>query len=96
MALLRRIQVSKWVLATLAVAFLSQCFSRWRAFFQAPTALTYAGILLALTLFLLLMAALAVVVYAEERAKGHIQSPRPRFDRWANRFFLNPDEPEAR
>lgn len=96
MTALRRIQVSKWGLATLAVVFLSQCFSRWRAFSQAPAALTYAGILLALTLFLFLMAALAVVVYAEEKAKGRISQARPFFDRWSDRLSLNPDEPEAR
>jgi glycerol-3-phosphate acyltransferase PlsY len=96
MVLLRRIQACKWGGAALAVLFLSQCFRRWRAFSEAPTPATYAGILLALTLFLLLMAALAVVVYAEEKAKGRITQARPFFDRWSDRFFLNNDEPEAR
>ena len=96
MPILRRIQISKWGLALLAGIFLSQCFKRYRAFTEFPTAFTYAGIFIALTLFLALMAALAVVVYAEEKAKGHILQPRPFFDRWSNRFFLNHDEPEAR
>ena len=96
MALLRRIQVFKWGGTALAVAFLTRCFQRWGAFTSAPTALTYAGILLALTGLLLVMAALAVVVYAEEKAKGRLARRRPFFDRWSDRFSLNPDEPEAR
>ena len=96
MLLLRRIQVCKWGGTALAVLFLTQCFKRWREFTLAPTPLTYAGIFFTLTCFLLLMATLAVVVYAEEKAKGRLTQPRPFFDRWSDRFFLNHDEPEAR
>ena len=88
----RRIQVCKWTGGFLAVALLSQAFGRWRAFFQAPTPLSYAGILLAATVFLLLMAALAVVVYAEEKTKGRITRNRPFFDRWSDRFFQPEDD----
>ena len=96
MLMRRRILVCKWGGAALAVLFLTQCFQRWRDFTQAPNALTYVGIFLALTSFLLLMATLAVVVYAEEKAKGRLSRTRPLFDRWSDRFFLNNDEPEAR
>jgi len=93
---LRRIQLCKWVGTAAAVLFLSQCFQRWRAFTQAPTPLTYAVMLVALTLFLLLMAFLAVVVYGEEKAMGRIIRPRPFFDRWSERLFQNPDAPSPR
>lgn len=96
MSTLRRIGLCKWGLGTLAAVFLSQCFKRWNAFTQAPAGPTYAGILAALTLFLLLMAALAVVVYAEEKARGRITVKRPLLERLSNRFFSNPDEHEAR
>ena len=93
---LRRILVCKWGGGAAAVVFLSQCFSRWRAFTQAPTPLTYVGMLLVLTLFLLLMAFLAVVVYGEEKAKGRLTRTRPLFDRWSDRLFLKPDAPSSR
>ena len=96
MVLLRRIQVCKWGGSFLAVLFLSQCFRRWKDFAQVPTPLAYAGILLALTLFLLLMAFLALVVYGEEKAKGRLTRTRPFFDRWSDRLFLNPDDPSPR
>ena len=96
MILLRRIQVCKWGGATVAVLFLSQCFRRWNEFTHAPTPLAYVGIILALTVFLLLMAFLAIVVYGEEKAKGRITRPRPFFDRWSDRLFLNPDDPSPR
>ena len=88
MYLSRRIKACKWTGAVLAVPLLSQCFGRWKAFFQAPGAGAYAGLLIFLSLFLVLMAALSVVVYAEEKAKGRITRNRPWFDRWADRFFL--------
>jgi putative copper export protein len=88
---LRRIQRSKWIGALVAVVVLSQAFERWRAFSQAPTALTYAGILLAVTCLLLLLAFLAVTVYAEEKAKGRISRSRPFLDRWSERFFPSQD-----
>jgi hypothetical protein len=84
---LRRIRTFKWTGALMAILLLSQSFGRWRAFAQTPSALSYAGILLALSLFLLLMAALAVLVYAEEKAMGRILRPRPLFDRLSHRFF---------
>jgi hypothetical protein len=96
MTRLRRIQIGKWAGATVAVLFLSQCFRRWREFTQAPTPLAYLGILLALTLFLLLMGFLAVVVYGEEQAKGHLTRPRPFFERWLVRLFPNSDAPSSR
>ncbi len=92
---LRRIQACKWTGSALAVVLLSATFSRWNAFKAAPGALTYAGILLALTALLALLASLAVVVYAEERARGRLNRPRPRLERWANRFFPR-HEPESR
>jgi len=93
---LRRIQLCKWTGSLVAVVLLSQSFARWRQFTQAPTPLTYAAILVAITLFLLLMASLAVVVYAEEKAKGRLTRFRPLFDRLSDRFFLTKDDPDAR
>lgn len=87
-----RIRACKWGGAALAVLLLSQCFARWKDFFQAPTGRAYAGLLITLSLFLVLMAALSVVVYAEEKAKGRIHRNRPRFDRWSDRFFLKPED----
>lgn len=92
----RRIQVCKWAGALVAVLLLSQGFGRWRAFIQAPTPLTYVGMVLVLTGFLLLMAFLAVVVYAEEKALGRLPRTRPFFDRWSDRFFLQREEPHVR
>ncbi len=93
---LRQIQVCKWVGTLLAVGVLSTAFGRWNAFKAAPTAASYAGIILALTAFLLLMASLAVVVYAEEKARGRLSRTRPFFDRWSDRFFLKRDEHDPR
>lgn len=89
---LRRIQVCKWAGAALAVGVLSATFGRWSAFRAAPNPATYAGILAALTGFLLLMISLAVVVYAEEKTRGRLSRPRPFFDRIADRLFLKRDE----
>ena len=84
----RRIQISKWAAVVLGIVFLSQAIARWRAFFAGPTVLTYVAIITAGTIFLLLLAALAIVVYAEEKAKGTLQQQRSWLDRWADRFFL--------
>ncbi|HET7775058.1 MAG TPA: hypothetical protein VFK74_01680, partial [Azospira sp.] len=88
---LRQIQASKWTGTILAVGVLSATFGRWNAFRTAPTPGTYAGLLVALTAFLALMASLAVVVYAEEKARGRVTRPRPLLDRIADRFFLKHD-----
>ena len=93
---LRQIQVCKWSGTVLAVAALSATFARWNAFKASPTPVSYAGILLALSFFLLLMTSLAVVVYAEEKAKGRLNRPRPLFDRIADRLFLKRDEHDPR
>ena len=37
-------------------------------------------------------AALAVVVYAEEKARGRVARNRPLLDRWSNRLFLKPED----
>ena len=87
MATLRQIQACKWTGTVLAVLLLSAAIGRWNAFKAAPTGASYAAILVAVTLFLLLMLTLAVVVYAEERAKGRLNRPRPFFERWASRIF---------
>lgn len=84
----RRIQISKWTAVVLGIVFLSQTIARWRAFFAGPGLLTYVAIVTAGSIFLLLLAALATVVYAEEKAKGNLNAPRPWFDAWADRFFL--------
>ena len=87
----RRIQICKWTGTLLAVLLLSQIFARWKAFFQSPTGLNYAAILIVLSLFLVLMAALSVVVYAEEKARGRIRRTRPFFERWSDRLFNSED-----
>ena len=84
----RRIQISKWTAVVLGIVFLSQAIARWRAFFAGPTVLTYVAIITAGTIFILLLTALAIVVYAEEKAKGTLQLHRPWLDRWADRFFM--------
>ena len=84
----RRIQISKWAGILFGVFFLSQAIARWRAFFAGPTVLTYVEIITAGTIFILLLAALAIVVYAEEKAKGTLTLYRPWLDRWADRFFM--------
>ena len=86
----RRLQACKWLGTLLAVVCLSQAFARWRVFFQAPSGRSYAALVLVLSLFLALMAGLAVVVYAEEKARGRITRNRPRLDRWSSRFFFKP------
>lgn len=91
MASLRQIQTCKWTGTVLAVLLLSAAIGRWNAFRTAPSGASYAAILVALTLFLLLMLTLAVVVYAEERAKGRLNRPRPFFERWSNRLFPSSD-----
>jgi len=88
----RRIQACKWTAIPLAAYFLSQIFARWKAFFQSPTGWNYVAILAALTLFLALMAMLALVVYAEERARGQITRTRPWFERWSARLFMNSED----
>lgn len=88
----RRIRVSKWAGVVFGIVFLSQAIARWRAFFAGPTVLTYVAIITAATIFILLLAALAVVVYAEEKAKGTLALHRPWLDRWADRCFLNHSE----
>lgn len=94
MTVLRRIQACRWTGVVLAVVLLSATFSRWNAFKAAPTPGAYAALLAALTAFLLLMASLAVVVYAEERARGRLNRTRPLLDRLANRLF--PPDPHSR
>lgn len=84
----RRIQISKWTAVVLGIVFLSQAIARWRAFFAGPTLLTYVAIITAGTIFILLLAALAIVVYAEEKAKGTLTLRRSWLDRWADRCFL--------
>lgn len=84
----RRIQISKWTAVVFGIVFLSQTIARWRAFFAGPTMPTYVAIIATGTVFLLLLAALAIVVYAEEKAKGTLQLRRSWLDRWADRFFL--------
>ena len=84
----RRIQIAKWTAVVLGIVFLSQAIARWKAFFAGPTFLTYVAIITAGSIFLLLLTGLAIVVYAEEKAKGGLGFPRPWFDRWADRFFL--------
>lgn len=85
---LTRIKISKWTGVVLAVIFLSQAIARWREFIALPNAMSYLGITLAITLFLALMLGLAVVVYAEEKARGNVKHPLALFDRLADRFFL--------
>jgi hypothetical protein len=96
MAPLRKIQVTKWSGTILAVAVLSFTFSRWNIFKAAPTSGAYAGLLFALTAFLVLMATLAVVVYAEEKARGRLNRPRPFLDLWSDRFFPPTDSHDLR
>ncbi len=84
----RRIKLSKWTGVALGIIFLSQAIARWRAFFAGPALLTYLAIVTAGTIFLLLLTGLAIVIYAEEKAKGNLNVPRPWFDRWADYFFL--------
>ena len=84
----RRIQISKWTAVVFGIVFLSQAIARWRAFFAGPSLLTYVAIITAGTIFILLLAALAIVVYAEEKAKGTLTLHRSWLDRWADRFFL--------
>ncbi len=84
----RRIQISKWTAVVLGIVFLSQAIARWKAFFAGPTFLAYVAIITAGSIFLLLLTGLAIVVYAEEKAKGSLNLPRPWLDRWADRFFL--------
>ncbi len=88
----RRIQISKWTAVLFGIVFLSQAIARWRAFFAGPTVLTYVAIVTAGTLFILLLTALAVVVYAEEKAKGSLTLHRPRLDALADRFFMTRSE----
>jgi hypothetical protein len=96
MAPLRKIQVTKWSGTVLAVAVLSFTFSRWNVFKATPTPGAYAGLLFALTAFLLLMATLSVVVYAEERLRGRLNRPRPLLDFWSDRFFPSTDSHDLR
>ena len=88
----RRIRICKWTGTVLAVALLSSTLARWRAFFQAPNGGNYAALVLDLSLLLALMAALALVVYAEEKARGRIHRPRPALERWSERLFLKPED----
>ncbi len=93
---LRQIKVCKWAGTALAVLLLSSTIARWNAFKAAPTPGSYAGIFVSLTALLLLLTSLAVVVYAEEKAQGRLNRPRPFFDRLADRFFLKRDEHDPR
>ncbi len=83
-----RIKASKWVGIILAVVLLSQSIAHWKAFFANAGFMSYFVLIATLTLFLLLMVGLMVVIYAEEKAKGNVQHPRPMFERLADRFFL--------
>jgi len=83
-----RIRLCKWTGFALGVLFLSQTIARWKDFFAVPGLGTYAAILAAIAVFAVLMTSLAVVVYAEEKAKGNVKAPMPLFDRWSDRFFL--------
>jgi general stress protein CsbA len=83
-----RIKASKWVGILLAVVLLSQSIAHWKAFFASAGFMSYLLLIATLTLFLLLMVGLMVVIYAEEKAKGNVQHPRPWFERMADRFFL--------
>ncbi len=83
-----RIRLCKWTSFALGVLFLSQAIARWKDFFALPGLGTYLAIMAAVTVFAVLLTSLAVVVYAEEKAKGTIKSPMPLFDRWSDRFFL--------
>ena len=89
---LRQIRVCKWTGTAVAVLLLSATFARWNAFKAAPTPGSYVGIFVSLTALLLLLISLAVVVYAEEKARGRISRPRPLLDRIADRLFLKHDE----
>lgn len=84
----KRVSISKWTAIVLAVVLLSQSIARWREFFAAPDLVTYIGVTLAVTLFLALLLALGVTIYAEECNRGSILQPRPFFQKWADRFFL--------
>ncbi len=84
----RRIQFSKWIAVVIGIVFLSQAIARWRAFFAGPSVLTYLAILAAGTIFILLLTVLAIVVYAEEKAKGTLTLHRPWLERWADRCFM--------
>ena len=88
----RRIRISKWTAVVFGIIFLSQAIARWRAFFAGPTVLTYVAIITAGTIFILLLTALAIVVYAEEKAKGTLTLHRPWLDAWADRFFMIPSD----
>ena len=96
MTTLRQIQVYKWSGTVLAVLVLSSTIARWNAFKVAPSTGNYAGLLIFLSALLLLLTALAVVVYAEEKARGRLNRTRPFFDRLADRFFLKRDEHDLR
>jgi len=93
---LRQIQVCKWTGTVMAVLLLSATIARWNAFKTAPTPGHYAGIFLALSALLVLLTFLAVVVYAEEKARGRLNRSRPFFDTLADRFFLKRDEHDPR
>ena len=93
---LRQIKVCKWSGTVLAVLVLSATFGRWNAFKAAPTAGTYAGLIVTLSALLLTLTSLAVVVYAEEKAGGRLNRTRPFFDRWSDRFFLKRDTHDLR
>jgi hypothetical protein len=83
-----RIRICKWTGFALGVLFLSQTIARWKDFFSLPGLASYAAVMVAVTVFAVLLASLALVVYAEEKAKGNIKAPMPFFERWTDRFFL--------
>ncbi len=83
-----RIKASKWVGFLLAVVLLSQSIAHWKAFFASAGFMSYFVLIATLTLFICLMLGLMVVIYAEEKAKGNVQHPRPWLERLADRFFL--------
>lgn len=83
-----RIKIFKWTAVVLNVVLLSRVIAHWKAFLGATGVHTYLALILTLTLLLALLMALAVAVYAEEKSKGNVQSPKAVLDYWANRFFM--------
>jgi hypothetical protein len=84
----RRISVFKWTAVVLNVVLLSRCIAHWKAFFDATGYQTYLALIFTITLFIVLLMALAIAVYAEEKVKDNIRSPKPLLEHWADRFFL--------
>ena len=87
-----RIKAFKWTAVVLNVVLLSRCIAHWKAFFDATGYQTYLALIFTLSLFIVLLMALAIAVYAEEKVKDTIRSPKPLLEYWANRFFLIPTD----